>query len=64
MNIHLKNESLECKTDPNRGVGASGRGRKVNGEDEGGRIWFTYFAYLYENRAMKLVEIILSRGRG
>jgi hypothetical protein len=37
---------------------------KVNGEHEKGRIRCRYFIYLYENRAMKFVEIILSRRKG
>jgi hypothetical protein len=36
--------------------------RRVTGEGEGGGIRLTYFTYLHENRAMKLVEIILGRG--
>jgi hypothetical protein len=27
-------------------------------------MWLMYFIYLYENRTMKPVEIILSRGKG
>jgi hypothetical protein len=38
--------------------------KKVNGEKEGGGKRLIYFIYLHENRTMKLVEIILSRGRG
>jgi hypothetical protein len=29
---------------------------------KGGRIWSIYFIYLYENRTMKPVEIVLSCG--
>jgi hypothetical protein len=36
-------------------------GRKVNREGEGGPIWSMYFMYMYENRTMKLVEIVLRR---
>jgi hypothetical protein len=42
-------------------VGTCGRG-KVNGGDEGLGIWLMYFIYLYKNRTMEPVEIILSRG--
>jgi hypothetical protein len=41
--------------------------RRVNGESAGGWTWSSYFVYLYENRIMKPVEIILRRrpgGRG
>jgi hypothetical protein len=41
-------------------MGGSGGG--VNGEDKRRGIWLMFFIYLYENRTMKLVEIILSRG--
>jgi hypothetical protein len=27
---------------------------RINREDEGGQIWLMYFAYVYENRAIKL----------
>jgi hypothetical protein len=37
---------------------------RVNGEGERGLIWLMYFLYVYENRTMKPVEIILRRGRG
>jgi hypothetical protein len=45
------------------GVGTSGRGR-VNGEGEGGGIWFMYIAYVCDNRTMKPAEIVLRRGEG
>jgi hypothetical protein len=35
---------------------------RVNGEDKGGRIWFMYLIYLFENRIVKPVEIVLRRG--
>jgi hypothetical protein len=31
---------------------------------EGGQIWWMYFIFMYENRIMKPVEIVLRRGRG
>jgi hypothetical protein len=37
-------------------------GGRVTGEVERGRIRSLYFIYLYENRTIKLVEIILSTG--
>jgi hypothetical protein len=42
-------------------VGVSGKGR-VNGECKEGGIRSVYFIYVCENRMMKLVEVILSRG--
>jgi hypothetical protein len=36
---------------------------KINREGEGGQIWWMYFVYVYENRIMKLVEVVLRRGR-
>jgi hypothetical protein len=44
-------------------MGTSGRGR-VNGEGEGGQIQWIYFAYVYENRAMKSLRIVLRGGEG
>jgi hypothetical protein len=35
--------------------------RRVNREGEGGRIWWMYLAYVYENRTMKPIEIVLKR---
>jgi hypothetical protein len=44
-------------------LGAVPGGRKrVKGEGEGGLIWWVYFVYVYENRTMKPVEIVLRRG--
>jgi hypothetical protein len=37
---------------------------RVNEKGEGGGVWLMFFIYLYENRTMKLVGIILSRGKG
>jgi hypothetical protein len=37
--------------------------RRVNGDDEGGVIWLTYFVFMYENSPMKHFEIVLRRGR-
>jgi hypothetical protein len=39
------------------------RGGRTNGEGEGWGIWLRYFIYLYENRIMKPIESILSRGK-
>jgi hypothetical protein len=35
---------------------------RLNGEDERKRIWSMDFVYMYENRAMKSVEIDIRRG--
>jgi hypothetical protein len=37
---------------------------RVNRVDEGGQIQWMYFIFVYENRAMKSVEIVLSTGEG
>jgi hypothetical protein len=34
---------------------------RVDGEGEGGQIWSMYFVYIYENRMMKPLEIVLGR---
>jgi hypothetical protein len=39
-------------------VCASGDGR-VNREGEGGRLWWIYFVYMYEKKAIKPDEIVL-----
>jgi hypothetical protein len=39
-------------------VGTSAGGR-VSGEGEGRQIWLMFFVFVYENRIMKLVEIVL-----
>jgi hypothetical protein len=36
---------------------------RANREGEGRQIWRMHFASIYENRAMKPVEIILRRGK-
>jgi hypothetical protein len=36
----------------------------VNGEVEGGQTWLMYFVHMYENRTMKLAEIVLRRREG
>jgi hypothetical protein len=59
---HLKNEGQEGKTDSVQGWVLVG-GRRVNGEGEGGRIWWMYFVYVCENRTMKPFEIVLRRGK-
>jgi hypothetical protein len=33
----------------------------VAGGSEGGQIWWIYFVFMYENRRMKPVEIVLRR---
>jgi hypothetical protein len=45
------------------GVGISGRQVRVNGEGEGGWIWCMFFVFVYENRTMKPIEIVLRKGR-
>jgi hypothetical protein len=40
----------------------SGGGYQWGRESEGGQIWWLCFVYLYENRTMKTVEIVLGRG--
>jgi hypothetical protein len=35
----------------------------VNRQSEGGRIWWMYFVYLYKNKTMKPVKIVLRRVR-
>jgi hypothetical protein len=37
------------------------RGRRVNREGEEGQRWLMYFVYMYENKIMKSVEIVLRR---
>jgi hypothetical protein len=44
-------------------VGTVG-GWKTQGKGEGGRIWWMYFVFMYENRTMKPVEIVLRGGKG
>jgi hypothetical protein len=44
-------------------MGTSRRGR-VNREGEEKGVWLMCFIYLYENRIIKLVEIVLSRNEG
>jgi hypothetical protein len=36
--------------------------REGIGKDEGGRIWWKYYVFMYENGAMKPVETILEMG--
>jgi hypothetical protein len=36
----------------------------VKREGKGGRIWSMFIIYLYGNRIMKLVEVVLRRGAG
>jgi hypothetical protein len=36
---------------------------KVIRKTEGGRIWWIYEVFIYENRTMKPVEIVLRRGK-
>jgi hypothetical protein len=40
------------------------RGGRLNEEGEGGRMWMVYFVYMYENRTVKSVEIVLRKGKG
>jgi hypothetical protein len=61
--MYLKNERLEWKRGPVGEWVLVGGGR-VNGEGEWRAIRSMYFAYLYENRIMKFVEIILSMREG
>jgi hypothetical protein len=35
---------------------------RINGEGEGGRVRLVYFVYMYENRIIKPVEIVLRSG--
>jgi hypothetical protein len=44
-------------------VGSSGKGAR-KGESKGKQIWLMYFIYMYENRTMKPVEIVLRSGEG
>jgi hypothetical protein len=39
-------------------------GGRVSREGDGGRIRLMSFTYMYEDRALKPVEIILSKGEG
>jgi hypothetical protein len=39
-------------------------GEIVNEEGKGGWVWSIYIIYLNQNRTMKLVEIVLSKGEG
>jgi hypothetical protein len=39
-------------------------GGKIKGAGEGGRIWFMCFVYMYENTAMKPVEMFPIDGGG
>jgi hypothetical protein len=43
-------------------VRTSGR-RDAKEKGEGRQIWWMYFAFMYENRAMKPAEIPLRRGQ-
>jgi hypothetical protein len=36
---------------------------RMNGEGDGGQISLCTFIYMYENRTMKTVEIVSSRGK-
>jgi hypothetical protein len=40
------------------------RGGTLNGECKGGKIWSIYLVYLYKNRKMNSVEIVLKKGEG
>jgi hypothetical protein len=40
-------------------VGTSGRGGSIK-KGAIGQIWWMYFVFMYENRTMKLVEIVLT----
>jgi hypothetical protein len=64
INICFKKKTRqEGETCPTQaGVGTSGSGKgKQNGWGEG--IWLIYFIYMYENRTMKPVEIVLREER-
>jgi hypothetical protein len=45
------------------GDDTSGKGEGI-GLDEGGQIWWMHFVFMYENRMMMPVEIVLRRGGG
>jgi hypothetical protein len=34
------------------------------GKSEGGQIWSMYFVFVYENRTVKPIEIVLKKGEG
>jgi hypothetical protein len=40
--------------------GDNGKGR-VNRESEGGRIWWVYLVFMYENRTGKPVDMVLRK---
>jgi hypothetical protein len=35
------------------------RGERAQGKGKGGQIWWVYFLFIYENRIIKPVEIVL-----
>jgi hypothetical protein len=63
INRHIIKWRQECRSGPTQGWVPVGRGR-VKGESERGWIWLICFVYLYENRTIKLSEIVLRRKKG
>jgi hypothetical protein len=61
INIHFKNEGKEDKTCPFQEGIPVGAGKVIR-ESEGGVLWWMYFVYVYENRTVKPVEIVLRMG--
>jgi hypothetical protein len=58
ITMHCK---LLNKIVPGGGVDPVGGGR-ISREGEGRCIWWMYFVFVYENRTMKLVKIVLRSG--
>jgi hypothetical protein len=61
-NFFLKNEGQENKTETSGGKYQGERGGHK--ERVKGYIWQVYFIFMYENRTMNHVEIVLRRGEG
>jgi hypothetical protein len=55
--MRKKFQMISSKTGP-----LSRGGYQWEGEGEGDQIWSIYFAYVYKNRTMKPVEIVLRSG--
>jgi hypothetical protein len=63
QSIHiLKKEGQEGKVGTVQGW-VPVRGGRASDKGEGGRIWWLYFLFMYENSTMRPVEIVLRWGR-
>jgi hypothetical protein len=61
INIHINNEGQKGKMGHVWGWVSVG-GERINREGEGGQIRLMYFVYMYEDRTVKPIEIVLRRG--